>query len=153
MVASGNPLMRISLADRASGVLRAIVYVGGLDAKRVEAGMATQVAPSAVRPEEFGYIVGTVERVSEFPATLEGMRRVLKNEQLVTQISALGTVFEVHVRLERDSTTSSGYRWTSGRGPDVTIVDGTPVIGRIIVETRRPVQMVIPGLKKIFALY
>jgi len=106
-----------------------------------------------VRPEEYGYILGTVQRVSEFPATLEGIRRVLKNEQLVGQISSLGTVFEVYVTLAPDSTTTSGFAWTSGAGPDMKILDGTPAAGRIIVETRRPVQIVIPGLKRMLGLY
>jgi HlyD family secretion protein len=153
VVPTGGPLMRISLTDQEVRTLRAVIYVGGVDAKRVEPDMVTQISPSAVRPEEYGYILGTVERVSEFPATLEGMRRALKNEQLVGQISSLGTVFEVHVTLAQDSATTSGFAWTSGGGPDVTILDGTPAVGRIIVETRRPVQIVIPGLKKMLALY
>ncbi len=149
----GNSLMKISLTERDAGSLRAVVFVGGIEAKRVQPDMVAQVAPSTVRPEEYGYMVGRVERVSEFPATPEGMRRVLKNDQLVQQIVALGTVFEVHVELIEDSSSASGYGWTSGRGPDVPILDGTPALSRIVVERRRPVQVVIPALKRLFGLY
>lgn len=153
VVTPGRSLMRISLTERDAGALRAVVYVGGIEGKRVQPGMAAQVAPSTVRPEEYGYMVGQVERVSDFPATPDGMRRVLKNEQLVAQLTAGGTVFEAHVQLRRDSLSTSGYAWTSGRGPDVTILDGTPATARIVVESRRPVQVVIPALKRLFGLY
>jgi HlyD family secretion protein len=153
VVAPGNSLMRISLAERDVGTLRAVVYVGGIEAKRVQPGMAVQVAPSTVRPEEYGYMVGIVDRISEFPATPEGMRRVLKNDQLVAQLATGGTIFEVHVQLTKDSLSASGYGWTSGSGPDVTILDGTPASARIVVERRRPVQIVIPALKRLFGLY
>lgn len=153
VIVPGQSLMKISPGGREIGRLRAVVYVGGTDAKRVEREMIAQISPSTVRPEEHGYIIGRVERISDFPASPDGMRRVLKNDQLVGQIAALGTLFEVHVQLKRDTSTTSGYAWTSGPGPDVTIVDGTPVLGRIIVESRRPVQVVIPGLKKMLALH
>ncbi len=153
VVTPGYSLMRISLAERDVGVLRAVVYVGGIEAKRVQPDMVAQIAPSTVRPEEYGYMIGRVERVSEFPATPDGMRRVLKNEQLVAQLAAGGTIFEVHVELSGDPASASGYAWTSGRGPDVTILDGTPATARIVVERRRPVQIVIPALRRLFGLY
>ena len=153
VVSPGQSLMRLSLAERDVGTLRAVVYVGGLEAKRVRPDMDAQVAPSTVRPEEYGYMVGRVDRVSDFPATPDGMRRVLKNDQLVAQLAAGGTIFEVHVVLTKDSLSTSGYAWTSGRGPNVTILDGTPATVRIVVERRRPVQVVIPALKRLFGLY
>jgi HlyD family secretion protein len=153
VVTPGRSLMKISLIEGDAGSLRAIVFVGGIEAKRVRPDMVAQVAPSTVRPEEFGYMLGQVERVSEFPATPEGMRRVLKNDQLVQQMAAMGTVFEVHVKLTKDPGSTSGYGWTSGRGPAVTILDGTPATARIVIEHRRPVQVVIPALKRLFGLY
>ena len=78
---------------------------------------------------------------------------MLKNDQLVQQMAAMGTVFEVHVKLMKDPGSTSGYGWTSGRGPAVTILDGTPATARIVIEHRRPVQVVIPALKRLFGLY
>ncbi len=153
VIESGQALMRISLSERAAGQLRAVLYVGGEDGKRVEPGMSVLVGPTTVRPEEYGYMLGRVTRIADFPATSEGMQRVLKNDQLVRQLSLLGSPFQLDVELIRDTTATSGYAWTSGHGPTVAIADGTPILGRVIVETRRPVQLVIPGLKKLFALY
>jgi HlyD family secretion protein len=115
--------------------------------------MAVLVAPATVKPEEFGYLEGRVERIADFPATPEGMRRVLKNDELVRRLLAIGSPFELHVSFTRDAATPSGYVWTSGRGPAVAIGDGTPVRGRIVVETRRPVQLVVPGIRKALGLY
>lgn len=153
VLSAGQPLMRIAPDEGTSGQMRAVLYVNANDGKRVEAGMPVLVAPATVKPEEHGYIVGHVERIAEFPATSQGMQRVLKNDQLVLQLTAAGPPFEVAVALTRDREAPSGYRWTSGRGPEVAVMEGTPVRGRVIVETRRPVELVIPGLKRILSLY
>jgi len=153
VVSPGQSLVKISLTGRDAGQVRAVLYVGGEDGKRVQPGMAVLVAPATVKPEEFGYLVGHVERIADFPATPEGMRRVLKNDELVRRLLAIGSPFEMHVAFTRDAAAPSGYAWTSGRGPAVAIGDGTPVRGRIVVETRRPIQLVVPGIRKALALY
>jgi HlyD family secretion protein len=55
----------------------------------------------------------------------------------------------VHTRV---ATTPSGYAWSNGKGPALTLSSGTVAEGDVTVETRRPISYVIPWLKKITAL-
>jgi HlyD family secretion protein len=153
VVSPGQSLLKLSLTGGDTGEVRAVLYVAGDDGKRVRPGMAVLVAPATIKPEEFGYLEGTVERIADFPATPEGMRRVLKNDELVRRLLAIGSPFEVQVAVARDAAAPSGYAWTSGRGPAITIGDGTPVRGLVVVEARRPVELVVPGIRKALALY
>jgi HlyD family secretion protein len=43
-----------------------------------------------------------------------------------------------------ESSTPSGYRWTSGRGPDVTITSGTRCTGYVTTRAQRPFELVLP---------
>jgi HlyD family secretion protein len=76
------------------------------------------------------------------------MMITLRNEKLVQLLSSGEAPFEVHAELVTDSTTSSGYRWSSGKGPRMKLQSGTLCTGSIVVDTQRPVFLVMPWLKK-----
>ena len=133
--------------------LRGVIYLPSKDGKKVKEDMEALVVPATVKPQEFGYIKGVVTYVSEFPSTQQGMMNVLKNEQLVREMLAMGAPFEVHVQFELDPSTPSGYAWTSQNGPPIEIYPGTPCSGRITVMNQSPISLVIPALKKFFETY
>jgi HlyD family secretion protein len=131
--------------------LVAIVYLSPADGKRVRPGMSAQIIPSTVKREEYGSILGEIEHVARIPSTDEGMMRVLKNEQLVQQFSAGGAPIEIRVRLLRDASAPTGYRWSSSRGPDTEINTGTLVEGEVTVRRVRFIGLVVPGLEPLLA--
>lgn len=133
--------------------LQAVVYVATADGKRVTNGMEIRVAPASFKPEEHGYMLGRISAVAEFPATTTSMMRVLRNDQLVTQLSQTGAPFEVVADLEVDPGSPSGYRWTSAGGPDSRVQSGTPCTARIAVQSQRPVELVVPAIRKALKLY
>lgn len=148
MVAPGEPILSLDLTGKTVKDLEAVVFVPSVHGKRIRPGMTIQVAPSTVKQEEFGLMVGKVTYVSDFPATAKGMRRVLKNEKLVGALSGQDAPYEVHADLELDPSTVSSYRWTSSKGPPLRIQSGTLASGTIEVSSRRPVEMVLPLLRK-----
>ncbi|MFL5543043.1 MAG: NHLP bacteriocin system secretion protein, partial [Longimicrobiaceae bacterium] len=119
VVERGRPLVRIDPVGRTVKDLEAVVYVSSDAGKKIRPGMRIQIAPSTVRQEEYGLMVGTVTYVSDFPATPEGMARVLKNDALVQSLAGTGAPYEVHADLVPDPRTVSHYRWTSPAGPPV----------------------------------
>ncbi len=129
-------------------VRRAALFVPLQDGKKVQKGMSVEIAPATVEPEEHGYIEGKVVHVSELPVTKESLMNRLHNDLLVAHYDAEGAPFEVEVELIGDPSSPNGYKWTSERGPDVRIGNGTPVNARVLVATQRPVDLVIPGLVK-----
>ena len=148
MVSRGQPILTVDLTGKAVKGLEAILYIPSVHGKKVRPGMEVQIAPSTVKKEEFGYLLGTVTYVSDFPVTQQGMQRVLKNEQLVSALSGDDAPYEVHADLLPDPDNVSTYRWTSSEGPPIRIQSGTMASAGIVVERRRPILMVIPQLRK-----
>ncbi|HEX6041344.1 NHLP bacteriocin system secretion protein [Longimicrobium sp.] len=148
MVNRGQPILTVDLTGRAVKGLEAILYIPSVHGKKIRPGMEVQIAPSTVKKEEFGYLLGRVTYVSDFPVTPQGMQRVLKNEQLVTALSGDDAPYEIHADLVPESRNVSGLRWTSSSGPPILIKSGTMATAGVVVERRRPVEMVIPQLRR-----
>lgn len=129
------------------GSLLGILFVPPGDGKQVTPGMEVQIVPSTVKREEYGYLQGEVRAVAELPATTEGIMRVLKNQQLVTQLTGEGAPFEIQVALAQDSTTPSGYRWSSSEGPDQRLAGGTLFEGQVVVKHEPLISLILPGIK------
>jgi HlyD family secretion protein len=148
IVGAGQPIIRLDLTGRTVKDLEAVIYIPSMHGKLIRVGMPALIAPTVVKPEEDGYMLGTVTFVSEFPATPQGMQRVLKNDKLVAGLAGGDAPYEVHADLVLDSTTQSRYKWSSSRGPALTIQSGTMIGARITVESRRPAEMVLPWLRR-----
>ena len=148
LVERGQPVLTVSLAGRAVKNLEAVVYVPSVHGKKIRPGMDIQIAPSTVRQEEYGYLLGRVTYVSDFPATPQGMQRVLKNSTLVSALAGKDAPYEVHADLIPDAASPSQFRWSSSQGPPVRIQSGTLGTANIVVTRRRPILMVIPQLRR-----
>ena len=110
--------------------------------------MEVFIALATVKPEQYGYVIGKVYYVSEYPKSLQAIASDLKNDLLAQTFSRSSSPYKVKIKLLRDSSTYSGYRWTSGKGPRISITSGILCSGQIIVEQQRPMELVIPMLKK-----
>jgi HlyD family secretion protein len=148
VIGAGEPVVTLDLSGRMVKGLEAVLYVPSKQGKQVRPGMRIQIAPSTVKPEEHGFMVGRVTYVSDFPASSRAMRRTLKNDKLVTQLSGEDAPYELHADLEVDPETYSRYRWTSADGPPMRIQSGTMAAAAVTVRSRRPIEMVLPLLRK-----
>lgn len=148
IVNRGEPVLSLDLTGRAIQDLVAILYVPSVHGKMVKPGMRIQIAPSTVRPEEYGYMIGRVTFVSDYPATPKGMHRVLKNEQLIQELSGGGAPYEVHATLVVDPATASRYRWSSSEGPPTRIESGTLASAIVTVSEQRPIALVLPIFRR-----
>ncbi|CAO3439249.1 NHLP bacteriocin system secretion protein [Azospirillum endophyticum] len=144
-VAAGTPVVSIESGARG---LQLVLYVPPEHGKKLKPGMDVRIAPSTVRKEEYGTLVGRVAEVSDFPSTPQGMQAVLQNDRLVSQFSAKGPPFAVRVDLEPEAGTPSGYRWSSGGGPAMVLTSGTLAEGEVTVREQPPMAFVIPALRK-----
>ncbi len=142
-MAAGTSLMSLELINED---LSAILYLSAVDGKQVKPGMVVQLSPSTVRKEEFGVLQGVVVSVSSFPATQQGMLRVLGSDELVRTLSQAGPPIEVKVQpVKADS--PSGYKWSSGAGPQVELQSGTFCAATIILDEQHPISLIFgkPG--------
>lgn len=137
-------------ADLPSDHLIAVIYVPPSDGKKVLSGMDVQLELTPIKREQFGFMLGRVASVAEVPSTTDGMMRILKNRQLVDQLSGTQAPFEVRVVLRRDPSTHTGYQWSSSAGPQVEINVGTLCVGDVITKRERPISLLIPALGRFF---
>jgi HlyD family secretion protein len=144
VVAPGSALATIARNNR-SGETIALLYVPAGEGRRIQPGMRAELLPDTVEREVYGTIAGRVLTVSPLPATREGMRRILRNDQLVDQLLVGGAVTEVRVALERDRSTATGFRWSSSRGPERGVGIGTLTGARVVIDRRRVLDWLLPG--------
>lgn len=147
----GASLLAIEVAGANEG-LQAIVYVPPASGKQVLDGMEVQVSPTTIQREEFGFMIGKVTYVSEFPATNDGMMRVLSNPGLVQSLSSQGPPFAVYADLESNPAARDGYRWSSPKGEALSVNSGTLCDVTITVRERKPIELVIPTLRSYLGL-
>ena len=155
MVERGSPVTskdRIVTIEAKDAPMQAVIYVPAGQGKKVISGQDIQISPSTVKAEEYGFILGKVTSVSYFPSTPDGMKVVLRNEELVKELSNKGAPIQVTADLYKDSTTKSGYKWSSSQGPPTDIYSGTLAKASIVVERKPPVEFVIPKIKEILGI-
>ena len=143
----GQPVLSIKTVEGALGTL---IYIRPTDGKKIKPGMEVLITPSTVRREEHGSLKGTVESVSEFPASQEGMTAVLQNRQLVQTLSEDGAPYTGRVLLEPDPSTSSGFAWTSPRASGEKLTSGTLASVEIKTKSQAPITLVVPLIKETF---
>jgi HlyD family secretion protein len=148
VIGAGVAIVSLQLADQERAGLQAIIYVPPNAGKNVTTGLQAEISPTTAPREEFGFMLGKVSYVSEFPATTEGMMQVLSNQALVQTLSAEGPPFAVYAELLPDSASKSGYRWSSPKGAALNVNSGTLCNVTLTVRSRRPVEMVIPILRE-----
>ncbi len=130
--------------------LQAVVYVPTEHGKKVTGGLAARLAPSTVRKEEYGTMLGSVGDVSAFPSSPQGMLAQLQNQNLVNAFAGSGAPYETRIDL-RPAATSTGYAWTSGEGPLVDLTSGTTVRAWITVREEAPFNLILPYAQRVAA--
>lgn len=141
-----TPGMTVVTLEAFEEPIDAVIYIPAADGKKVKPGMMAQISPSTVKQEEWGFIIGEVSSVSEFPVTPEGLKKVLRNEQLVQDLAGKSAPFEIKVTL-LTADTDSGFQWSSSAGPPQKVFSGTVCSANITVEKKKPISYVIPIFK------
>jgi HlyD family secretion protein len=142
-VIAGEAVYGIVQADRPLDV-----YLFTPEGQRVTAGMRVELIPTGMLPEEVGYLLGSVQKVGNSPLGQQSLNRFLRNDVLVQSFMGGTGVYLVEAQPEFDPESTSGFKWSSGRGPDVAFGSGTLLSGNVLVEIHRPITLVIPALKR-----
>ncbi|NJP09647.1 MAG: NHLP bacteriocin system secretion protein [Leptolyngbyaceae cyanobacterium RU_5_1] len=148
VVAAGSSIATLNVATP-SDKLVSVTYFAVQDGKRIKPGMPVQVTPSTVKRERFGGIIGSVTTVSSLPATPEAVSVLVGNQEMVKSLMSGDRAIEVFAQLEEDSSTSSGYKWSSSKGPEQKISAATTTTVRVKVGEQMPLSYVIPLLKSV----
>ncbi|GHG52068.1 HlyD family efflux transporter periplasmic adaptor subunit [Streptomyces griseocarneus] len=137
----------VATVERVSGPdepLVAMLYVSGGNGGAIPVGAAVDLSVQSVPQQRFGVLRGHVQAVGRAPQTEARIGGFLGDRRLAAEFSKDGNPVAVLVRLERSSTTKSGYRWSSADGPPYAVDSTTPVTGAVHLSDRRPVDWLLP---------
>lgn len=148
-VEPGTAIIRIADESKDQNDLMAVIYVPVESGKKLKAGMETKISPSIVQKEEYGYMLGRIISVSEYPASVKTAAHKLGSTELAEAYAGNSICLEVLAELEVNNKTESGYQWSSQGGPPIRIENGTVCSASVIVDTQRPITMVFPQMKKL----
>lgn len=147
VIVPGQTVVNVEFSE---APLRGLLFIS--EGKRVTPGMRVQLLPNGIRAEEFGYIVGRVRSVSPTPLSPVAMNRLLRNETLVQQFGESGAAYLAEVEPVLDSTTTTGFRWTTRHGPDMQLGSGAIISGKVTVGSQAPITLVIPAARRWFGV-
>lgn len=152
----GDAILLVEPTGSDVGGLEAILYVSAATGKRVKVKtddngeeMVVHISPSTVKREEYGSMLGVVSYVAKVPTSKPAMEARLGDKDLAETLTReIGLPLEIRVVLIRSDQTLSGYRWTTSDGPPTVITAGTLCSGSVTIRTQRPVELLIPFIKK-----
>lgn len=125
------------------------------DGKKIQPGMTIQITPQTIKRERFGGIVGKITTVSAFPISKEAAANVVGNPDVVAGLASdkKEGLMQVFADLKLDSTTFTGYKWSSSQGPQLKVSSGTTTTVRVKVEERAPITFILPILRSSSGIY
>lgn len=147
LINTGMMIVNLELVQEYPSELIALLYINPKDGKKIKPGMFVEISPSTVKREEYGFLKGIVYSVSELPITEEEMMKVLNNPVLVKTLSGDMSPIEVRINLLKDKHSKSGYLWSSSGSLDVTLESGTLCTVGVIIESKHPINFVIPSIR------
>lgn len=141
-VERGDVLVSIEQTDQP---LVARVFLPPDRAARVSPGMPVQLALAVGPRGEAGVLLGEIDAVSAYPATVAGVSRLLGNEDLARALFAGGPPVEVRVTLQPGNLPDT-YRWRGTVPPPERLAQvqgGTPLTAEIIAGEQSPLLLLL----------
>lgn len=152
LVRFGSPVLTVQPdgAGEAKGLIAGVLLPLG-EGKKVRSGMSALIEVSSVRKDVYGTVEGVVRSVADVPATPEGLRRILRNDDLLRKFTADGPGYVALIDLARNPRTPTGFGWTTSRGPDAPLSMGTPLQVEIAVERVSILSLLLPAVKRLLS--
>jgi HlyD family secretion protein len=148
LVERGMQLLSIEAHGQRNPDIKAYIYLPASDGKKVRANMKVEISPGNATREEFGFLLAKVSTVAIHPSTDQGLMQIFGNEKVVRQLSGMGAPIQILASLKPSSRNASGYEWASRSGPPFPLESGTSCVAAITISERRPIELIIPLLKK-----
>jgi biotin carboxyl carrier protein len=144
VVATGADLASLERTGGPGEPLIAMAYVPSDSAASIPVGAAVDLTVPSVPVQQYGVLHGHVAAVGQAPETQAQITDFLGDSQLAQEFSAHGQPVAVVIRLDRSSTTPSGYAWSTAHGPPRTLEPASLVSGSIHLASQHPIDWILP---------
>jgi len=125
----------------------ALLFFSSSASDLARAGDDVSLTPDGYSQSEYGGIKGRLLSIANLSSTRENLiaetGTIARADQLIQQ----GLTYVGVAQLETDESTPSGYRWTSGNGPERPVTLGTSVSVQVTTRYRAPISYVLPFLR------
>lgn len=150
MVGQGSEIVKLSGVNDSGADNNTVVicYIPLSSGKKVAEGMTVMVYPTTVNKQEYGHMEATVLSVDNYVTSAAEMRNQVGDDLLVQSFTQDGPVLAVTCALRTDSSTASGYYWSSAKAKDILLAEGTLVSVDVVIDRKAPITMLIPFLKE-----
>jgi hypothetical protein len=135
---AGSALVTVEPAGKP---LEVVLYVPLNKASTLQPGMDVQTTLSGIPVNAFGYLHGKVDAVGRYPATKRELQQTLGTDEVVNHFSTAGPLIAVHVKLTPETKNTSGYAWSSPKGPPFPLSGGTFANATIVLSNSTPFKI------------
>lgn len=106
-----------------------LAYVPFSHLRKVKIGAKVQVTPSDLEREKWGYAVGTVTGIQQYPTDRQAVAQRLKLAELAAIVPEGQPVYEVRIVLDRGA---DGLVWSRKKSQSMAVTTGMPCRVQII---------------------
>lgn len=142
VIRPADTMYRLERSDTGDGEPLAFVFIEATEVAGIAPGMGVDLAFDAVPSSAFGVMRGTVKSVDAYPLDRAAIVGLLGDPDYADELVADGEPVLVRVSLEKDPSTSSGYKWSSSSGPPFAIPPGARLTALIDQGATRPIDLV-----------
>ncbi|CAM5364722.1 HlyD family efflux transporter periplasmic adaptor subunit OS=Streptomyces alboniger OX=132473 GN=CP975_28975 PE=4 SV=1 [Streptomyces alboniger] len=144
IIQTGANVAAVEKIARTSDPLYATVYVPAENAATIPADAAVDLTVQSVPTQEYGVLHGRVKTVDRAAQSAQQISAFLGDSQLGEQFTEDGRPVAVLVKLDKSSSTKSGYEWSSADGPPFALTSMTSATGSIRLADQHPVDWLLP---------
>tara|TARA_B100001964_G_C14240300_1_gene604635 strand:- start:162 stop:1361 length:1200 start_codon:yes stop_codon:yes gene_type:complete len=149
---TSDPLATLQENDAGSLLVMATTSSGDID--RISKNDPVLFTPANIERSRYGGIIGHIKSIQRAPATAQYIVNIAGNKMIGDNLVKSEKLYIFRVELEKDSSTPSGYMWSSGKGPPEQFKLHANLLGKTTVyyDERRPITVVIPFIRSLVGL-
>lgn len=143
-VRPGDTLLEMESGKEQDSSPQALIFLPVEQSRKVSPGMTVELNPDGVSFEEYGFLMGKVLAVSQYPLSSQEMQRLFGNEEIVKQFCAQEALYAVKVEFIPDAGDPFAYQWSLGSNPEFELRSRDLCKAAIIDNYTRPINLLLP---------
>ncbi|MDE0890214.1 MAG: NHLP bacteriocin system secretion protein [Phycisphaerales bacterium] len=130
--------------------LDVVAFIPQSKGKELKVGDTVQVVPSFVDKSRYGFIKGRLKSIDMYAATNQQLGLYIQSSGMIDDLLArYKSVLVGVVELETDSSTESGFAWSTRSGWPGTIEPGTILELQVVYAVDRPIELLLPWIRSL----
>lgn len=107
---------------------------------KLKVGMEVQISPNQASREKYGFIYGTVKAIDIYPASVNDIVEIVRNEELAKNLIEQQSGVKVIISLEKKG---EELKWSMEKSTDVEIKNGMQCSSQFVLKTMKPIDLVL----------